>query len=172
MAEMILVCGLSGSGKTDWAKEFVENTGYRYFCPDDFYAAINGDECIHENEFEVWIAMYQAIHLAEMKGQNCVVDTDALTKTHRTEFLDWFPSFEHHMVYIAAEKWLRYSNNDFRRRHIPEEEMILWSLTSLKGPLIPQGLKRYMDLFKQVFGVDPGTCTDEELRSIHLGEAS
>ena len=54
---------------------------------------------------------------------NCVVDTDALTKTHRTEFLDWFPSFEHHMVYIAAEKWLRYSNNDFRRRHVPEEEM-------------------------------------------------
>lgn len=33
MAEMILVCGLSGSGKTDWAKEFVENTGYRYFVP-------------------------------------------------------------------------------------------------------------------------------------------
>ena len=123
MSEMILVCGLSGSGKTDWAKEFVENTGYRYFCPDDFYAASNGDECIHENEFEVWIAMYQAIHLAEMNGQNCVVDTDALTKTHRTEFLDWFPSFEHHMVYIAAEKWLRYSNNDFRRRHVPEEEM-------------------------------------------------
>ena len=56
--------------------------------------------------------------------------------------------------------------------HIPEEEMILWSLTSLKGPLIPQGLKRYMDLFKQVFGVDPNTCTDEELRRIHLGEAS
>ena len=56
--------------------------------------------------------------------------------------------------------------------HIPEEEMILWSLTSLKGPWIPQGLKRYMDLFKQVFGVDPSTCTDEELRRIHLGEAS
>ena len=49
---------------------------------------------------------------------------------------------------------------------------ILWSLTSLKGPLIPQGLKRYMDLFKQVFGVDPNTCTDEDLRCIHLGEAS
>lgn len=56
--------------------------------------------------------------------------------------------------------------------HIPEEEMILWSLTSLKGPLIPQGLKRYMDLFKQVFGVDPNTCTDEDLRRIHLEEAS
>ena len=43
MAEMILVCGLSGSGKTDWAKEFVENTGYRYFCP-NCGARMDGDK--------------------------------------------------------------------------------------------------------------------------------
>ena len=34
---------------------------------------------------------------------------------------------------------------------VPEEELIGWSETSLRGPLIPAGLKRYMELFKAVF---------------------
>ena len=34
---------------------------------------------------------------------------------------------------------------------VPEEELIGWSETSLRGPLIPAGLKRYMELFKLVF---------------------
>ena len=34
---------------------------------------------------------------------------------------------------------------------VPEEELIGWSETSLRGPLIPAGMKRYMELFKMVF---------------------
>ena len=34
---------------------------------------------------------------------------------------------------------------------VPEEELIGWSETSLRGPLIPAGMKRYMELFKAVF---------------------
>ena len=49
--------------------------------------------------------------------------------------------------------------------HIPEEELILWSLTSLKAPLVPAGLNRYADLFKQIFGVDILHCTAEDLEN-------
>ena len=34
---------------------------------------------------------------------------------------------------------------------VPEEEMIAWSETSLRGPLIEAAQKRYMDLFQQFF---------------------
>ena len=34
---------------------------------------------------------------------------------------------------------------------IPEEELILWSRTSLHGPLISAAVKRYQDLFREVF---------------------
>lgn len=34
---------------------------------------------------------------------------------------------------------------------IPEEEIIAWSETSLHGPLIEPALKRFMELFKQLF---------------------
>lgn len=36
--------------------------------------------------------------------------------------------------------------------HVEEEELILWSKTSLKGPLIPQGYKRYQELFEKYVG--------------------
>lgn len=34
---------------------------------------------------------------------------------------------------------------------IPEEEMIAWSMTSLKAPLRTEGQQRYEKLFKQIF---------------------
>lgn len=36
--------------------------------------------------------------------------------------------------------------------HVEEEELILWSKTSLKAPLIPQGYKRYQELFEKYIG--------------------
>jgi len=35
--------------------------------------------------------------------------------------------------------------------HIPEEELIYWSVTSLKAPLARHGFERYMEVFAQVF---------------------
>lgn len=37
---------------------------------------------------------------------------------------------------------------------VAEEELIQWALASLRAPLPPDTLKRYFDLFQQVFGVD------------------
>ena len=46
----------------------------------------------------------------------------------------------------------RYSGGTFypgNSYHVEEEELILWSKTSLKAPLIPQGYKRYQELFEK-----------------------
>ena len=37
---------------------------------------------------------------------------------------------------------------------VPEEEMIFWSLASLKAPLNHDAYERYMELFQQTFGFD------------------
>ena len=59
---------------------------------------------------------------------------------------------------IENEPKPRYTGNGFvtGRFSVPEEERIVWSLTSLKVPLIPAGFDRYMALFQQVFGAVPG----------------
>lgn len=56
--------------------------------------------------------------------------------------------------------------------HIPEEELVLWSLTSLKGPLIAQGFDRYLELFKQVFGFGPEDHLDGAMEEFQRREAA
>lgn len=58
---------------------------------------------------------------------------------------------------ICAEPKPYYNGNQFitSRYCIPEEELVVWSCTSLKAPLNEAGFKRYMQLFKEVFGFLP-----------------
>ena len=123
MAKMYLMCGHPGSGKTYYAKKFAECNNCRYLSIDDTYAYFNGDPTSHENKFLVWMTFYQQIHAAEMTGHNIVVDTNAPTPIDRMEFLNWFPSFDHHLIWIDASRDLCIKNNKDRKRHIPSEDM-------------------------------------------------
>lgn len=123
MAKMFLMCGGSGAGKTTFSKVFAEERGLKYLGIDEFYAIVNGDECMHTNTFEVWIKFYQAIHDAEINDISVIIDTNAITKSHRTQFVDWFPSFEHYLIYIDADPELRKVNNRSRRRQVPDDVM-------------------------------------------------
>ena len=59
---------------------------------------------------------------------------------------------------ILGPPKIYYDGNKVRptgRFHIPEEELIIWSLTSLNGPLISHGFERMTEVFAQVFpGID------------------
>lgn len=123
MPKMYLMCGCSGAGKTTYSKKFAEDNDLLYLGIDDFYARINGDECLHTNSFAVWIEFYRAIHEAEVNDIDCIVDTNAITKVHRAQFIEWFPTFEHHLIYIGADEKLRKKNNNSRRRQVPDDVM-------------------------------------------------
>lgn len=123
MARMYLMCGCSGSGKTTFSKRFAEEHNLLYLGIDDFYRDFNGDECLHINAFDVWINYYRAIHEAEMRGVDVIIDTNAITKSNRDQFLEWFPTYEHHLIFIDCDDKLRHKNNLSRRRNVPEDEM-------------------------------------------------
>lgn len=124
MAKMYLMCGMSGSGKTTFAKQFAKENNLMYMGIDEMYAKINGDECIHENSFKVWHKFFEVIHDLAVNNVDCIIDTNALTFCHRTQFLDWFPEFEeHHLIYVRASEELFIVNNNNRRRVIPMERI-------------------------------------------------
>lgn len=123
MARMVLVSGCSAVGKTTFAKQFAATRNFRYLSADNFYAAVNGDERIHENKFEVWMTLYRAIHLAQEQGIDTIVDANTLTTVDRDQLLGWFPKFEHHLVYIHANPELRKMNNMMRSRQVPDSAM-------------------------------------------------
>lgn len=121
--KMYVMTGMSGSGKTTFAKKLAEERGLLYLNPDVFYAAFNGSETVHEHEFEVWIALFQAIHAAEMSGKDVIIDTNAPTLVDRVQFINWFPGFEPHLICIMAPYELCFENNHRRVRQIPDDQM-------------------------------------------------
>ncbi len=54
---------------------------------------------------------------------------------------------------ILRPKAPRYDGSKFipDKYSVPEEELIAWSQTSLRGPLVNAGFERYMKLFCEVF---------------------
>ena len=123
MAKMFLMCGHPGSGKSTYARELARKNGYRYLSIDDMYATFNGDPTSHDNKFDVWMTFFRQIHAAEMAGHDIVVDTNAPTRGDRDEFLNWFPDFEHHLIWVNALEELCLENNKHRSRVIPEDQM-------------------------------------------------
>lgn len=130
MSKMYLMCGLSGAGKTTFAKKFAEEHNLVYLGIDDFYACYAGTNGIRSPwsdphaSFDVWIKYFYAIHTLEQEGKDILIDTNAPTYVKRQQFIDWFPCFdEHNLIYIAVSEELRYKNNLARGRVVPQDEM-------------------------------------------------
>lgn len=123
MANMYLICGISGSGKTTYAKKLAQEENLVRLDIDEFYEKVNGDECNRENKFEVWIEFFKAIHELEESETDCIVETAGLTAYQRREFVEWFPKFKHHLIFIDSNKYTRRKNNKSRRRQVPKWRM-------------------------------------------------
>ena len=121
--KMFLMCGHCGSGKSTFARQFAKEHNLRYLAIDDMYAAFNGDPQDRNNKFDVWMTFWRQIHAAEMAGHDIIIDTNAPTMVDRTEFLNWFPTFEHHLIWIKADEELCLMNNAQRKRVIPVDVM-------------------------------------------------
>ena len=126
MAKMICLCGISGSGKTTWAKGFMaKHPDWLYFNPDEYYARINGDECDRRNVFEVWHSLFRDVHTAVLNNKNVLIDSNNLTFHQRMQWIEWFPEFEDFILIYFEEVFnicLERVNN--RIRTIPRHKMI------------------------------------------------
>ncbi|MBQ8806310.1 MAG: ATP-binding protein [Bacteroidaceae bacterium] len=142
---MYMVCGCSGSGKTTFAKKFAAANNLLYLGADDFYAKVNGSELKRGNKFEVWQELFKAIHDAEVNGVSCLVDSNSLSAASRDEMVNWFPGFDHHLIYIEADEQLRMENNRKRVRQIPDEVMIAMR-TKVEPPVWNTLDKRWLSL--------------------------
>ena len=144
MGALYLMTGLSGSGKTTFAKKFASENNLVYLCPDDFYKLFHDDGSAagHRHEFDVWMALFRAIHIAEQDGKSVVVDTNAPTEVDRVQFLNWFPGFDRYiLIYIEADKELCRKNNLRRDRIVPNSEF-------------EQMIKRFQPPFEENIEID------------------
>jgi predicted kinase len=152
MAKMICLCGISGSGKTTWAKKFMtEHPDWLYFNPDDYYARINGDECDRRNAFEVWHSLFRDVHTAALNNKNVLIDSNNLTFHQRMQWIEWFPEFKYHILIVFTERhdicWKRVCN---RQRTIPKGSFNL-QCYRFENP-IKDSLERDVDYWSMIIG--------------------
>lgn len=150
--KMYLMTGRPGAGKTEFVEEWIrDNCDDAFvpvvFCPDDYYAKVNGDDLIHENAFEVWSAMYKDIDKAMRQGRDVIIDTNSPTETMREQFIDWFPDFgKYILIYIYAGYQTCDMNNKGRRRVIPQDKFN-HLFYSYKTPLEDRSLRRWDEVW-------------------------
>lgn len=133
--------GLSGAGKTEFAKRFAKENSLRYLSIEDFYAAFFGSELIHEHEEEVWVAFEIAIHTAERDQVDIVVDTNSPRRADRDWFFEKFPTYSINLIIIDTPIEECLANNRERARRIPEDEM--QKMISEIEPVTDDELSRY-----------------------------
>ncbi len=125
MADFYLVCGISGGGKTVLSQRILKlNKNLTFFDVDKYYEKINGDECIRKNTFDVWSTLFKDMHDCEMRGENVLLTTNSLSASQRQQFIEWFPTFKHHMLWVTAPKERCIEGNRLRRRHVPENVLL------------------------------------------------
>lgn len=122
MSTMICLSGMPGSGKTTWAAEFLKkHPDFLYFSPDSYYERINGDECDRTDTFEIWMAMFRDIHIAEKNLNNVLIDSDNLTYAQRNQWIEWFPDFDTRFLLYLEESFDTCMDRvSKRKRTIPE----------------------------------------------------
>lgn len=122
--KFILVCGMSACGKSTYARKYATDHNYVYISPDTISATIHDNPVAYEDKFEVWMMVYRTLHLMELKGKSVVLDSNCLHASDREQLTRWFPSFEHHMIYIMAKRDFRLKHNATRDRNIPEPALL------------------------------------------------
>ena len=120
-----LVCGISGGGKTVLSNKIIEkNPDLVIMDVDEYYAKRNGDECDRSNWFDVWVKMiYVDLHEYELAGKDVLLTTNALTVSQRRQFIEFFPTFMHHCLWVTSPKERCLEGNKVRRRHVPDDQM-------------------------------------------------
>ena len=123
MANLFLMSGPCGAGKTTLSHQLAQEKYLRYLGIEDFYAAFFGSELIHMHEDEVWEAFSIAIRCAMEDGVDVIIDTNAPTRADRQWFVDRFPDFTFHLISVSAPREICQKNNAARARVIPAKEL-------------------------------------------------
>ena len=125
MSNFYLVCGISGGGKTVLSQRILKkNPSLKFYDVDEYYKKINGDECIHKNTFNVWHMLFDDLHQSELNKEDVLITTNALTVAQRRQFVEWFSTFNHHLIWVVSPLDKCLKGNKSRRRKVPENKLL------------------------------------------------
>lgn len=139
--KLIVCCGIPGSGKTYYSKEYIEkNPNTIHLSSDSIRAELYGDESIQGDPNEVFTLMQKRAVEALNNGQNVVYDATSITRKDRAGIIGACPKFakiEAHVVWAPIETCIE---RDAARERTVGKEVIDRMLKRFQASYYDEGI--------------------------------
>lgn len=138
---LILLCGIPGSGKTTWAKNYIsKNPDFVHLSSDAIRAELYGDENIQGNPVEVFTLMQNKAVESLNAGYNVVYDATSMTRKDRAGIISMCPKFTHiqcNIIWAPIETCIE---RDAARERTVGKEVIDKMLKKFQAPFYDEGI--------------------------------
>lgn len=138
---LIILCGIPGSGKTAYAKSYIEhNCNTVHLSSDAIRKELYGDESIQGNPVDVFSLMKKRAIDALNNGCNVIYDATNITRKDRASIIDVCPKFakiECHVIWAPIEVCIEI---DSKRERTVGKEVIDRMLKRFQAPYYDEGI--------------------------------
>lgn len=156
---LILLVGIPGSGKTTYAKKYIEeHPSIVHLSSDDIRKELYGDESIQGNPSEVFTLMQKRAVEFLNNGQSVVYDSTAVTRKDRAGIIAACPKFvkiECHIIWAPIETCIE---RDASRKRTVGKEVIDRMLKRFQAPYYDEGIDEIKVILPNEFDADKYWC--------------
>ena len=139
--KLIILCGIPGSGKSAYAKDYMErNNNTIHLSSDAIREELYGDESIQGNPGEVFTLMQKRAVEALNDGCNVLYDATNITRKDRAAMIGMCPKFakiECHIIWAPIEVCIE---RDAARERTVGKEIIDRMLKRFQSPYYDEGI--------------------------------
>lgn len=123
MKNIVILCGISGSGKSTWAKKYIEESpNCIYLNADTMRLAITGDESSQDKNYQVFQTLENMARYFMTLGKSILVDNCNYDKRNRSMWNKLAAEYDYRKTWVVFLVNLEQciENNKKRTRQVPE----------------------------------------------------
>lgn len=137
---LIVLAGISGSGKSTFAKTLTENSDFGYVCPDLIRKELYGSESIQGNGNEVFKCAFEDLSYFGANGFDCVFDATNTTKKARKKVIEeGRKHFDFILCYYFTPDLIKSQKQNLNRQRQVPFEIIYKQYKKWETPTIDEG---------------------------------
>lgn len=124
MANIILLCGISGSGKSTWAKHWLQGSPqFIYVSTDHMRAIVTGDESNQDKNNLVFQTLEYMVSYLMSQGKDILLDATNYNRKNRLIWNRLATAFNYNKEWIIFKTPLEQCliNNNKRERKVPTD---------------------------------------------------
>jgi predicted kinase len=137
---LIVLAGISGSGKSTFANFVTESSYFQRVCPDLIRKELYGNESIQGNGKEVFNCAFAQMETWAFAGSNVVFDATNTTKKARKQVIEKArPHFDFILCYYFAPDLTKSIGNQKKRERQVPNDVLVRQVQQWEYPTIDEG---------------------------------